>query len=47
LTVEGSVCGTDSDPQDLNIQVKLLQQAGVIVFRSNAKAAAFFCELLK
>ncbi len=46
LTVVTSVCGTDGDPQDLNTQVKLLQQAGVIVFHSNARAAAFCCALL-
>lgn len=47
LTVVASVCGTDDDPQDLNIQVKLLQQAGVIVFHSNARATSFCCELLR
>ncbi len=47
LTVVASVCGTDGDPQDLNLQIKLLKEAGAIVFRSNAKAASFCCELLK
>jgi succinyl-CoA synthetase alpha subunit len=47
LTVIASVCGTDGDLQDLNLQVKLLKEAGVIVFHSNAKAASFCCELLK
>jgi len=47
LAVVASVCGTDGDPQDLQLQVKLLKQAGVIVFYSNAKAASFCCELLK
>jgi succinyl-CoA synthetase alpha subunit len=47
LTVVASVCGTDGDPQDLNLQVKLLKEAGVIVFQSNARAAAFCCALLK
>ncbi|KAA0266176.1 MAG: acyl-CoA synthetase FdrA [Chloroflexi bacterium] len=47
LTVVASVCGTDDDPQDLNLQVKLLKEAGVIVFHSNANAASFCCELLK
>jgi FdrA protein len=47
LTVVASVCGTDGDPQDLSLQVKLLKDAGVIVFNSNAKAASFCCELLK
>jgi FdrA protein len=47
LTVVASVCGTEGDPQDLNMQVKLLRSAGVIVFNSNARAASFCCELLK
>lgn len=47
LTVVASVCGTGDDPQDMNLQVKLLKDAGVIVFNSNAKAASFCCELLK
>jgi FdrA protein len=47
LTVVASVCGTDGDPQDLNLQVKLLKEAGVIVFPSNAKAASFCCAMLK
>lgn len=47
LTVVASVCGTDGDPQDLNLQTRLLKEAGVIVFHSNAKAASFCCELLK
>jgi hypothetical protein len=47
LTVVGSVCGTDGDPQILDLQIKLLKEAGVFVFQSNAKATAFCCELLK
>ncbi len=47
LTVVASICGTVDDPQDLNLQAKLLRNAGVAVFRSNAKAARFCCELLK
>jgi hypothetical protein len=35
------------DAQDLKLQIKLLKEAGVIVFHSNAKAASFCCELLK
>ncbi|MCX6034552.1 MAG: hypothetical protein NTV38_06195, partial [Chloroflexi bacterium] len=30
-----SVCGTEADPQDLNLQIKLLREAGALVFRSN------------
>jgi len=47
LTIVASVCGTKEDPQELDLQVKLLREAGVIVFRSNAKATLFCCELLK
>jgi FdrA protein len=47
LTVVASVCGTDGDPQELGLQVKLLEQAGAIVFRTNARAAAFCCTLLQ
>lgn len=47
LTVVASICGTDGDPQDVNLQSKLLKEAGVMVFNSNAKSAAFCCELLK
>ncbi len=46
LTVVASVCGTEGDPQDLNLQIKMLQEAGALVFRSNALASAACCELL-
>lgn len=47
LTIAASICGTQDDPQDMNLQTQMLREAGVIVFRSNAKAAAFCCALLK
>jgi FdrA protein len=46
LTVVASVCGTEADPQDLNLQIKMLQEAGALVFRSNALASAACCKLL-
>lgn len=46
LTVVASICGTDADPQDLNLQRKLLEDAGVIVFPSSARAALFCAQLL-
>jgi succinyl-CoA synthetase alpha subunit len=46
LTVVASVCGTEADLQDLNLQIKILQEAGALVFRSNALASAACCELL-
>jgi FdrA protein len=47
LTVVASVCGTEGDSQDLKLQVKMLREAGVLVFGSNARATQFCCELLK
>jgi len=47
LTVVASICGTEDDPQDLSLQAKMLREAGVVVFRSNAKAVTFCCKLLK
>ncbi len=46
LCVVTSVCGTDGDPQDLNLQIKLLKEAGAMVFDSNAKAARFCIDIL-
>ena len=46
LTIVASVCGTEADPQDLNLQIKMLQEAGALVFRSNALASAACCVLL-
>jgi hypothetical protein len=47
LTVVASVCGTDGDPQILDMQINMLKDAGVFVFQSNARATVFCCELLK
>ena len=47
LSVVANVCGPDGDPQDLNLQRKMLTEAGVVVFDSNAKAAHFCAELIK
>jgi succinyl-CoA synthetase alpha subunit len=45
LSVVASVCGTEGDPQNLQQQMKLLVDAGVVVFPSSAQAARF-CALL-
>jgi len=45
LSVVASMCGTEGDPQGLLQQVKLLEEAGVVVFPSSARAAQF-CGLL-
>jgi FdrA protein len=39
LPIIASVTGTDADPQGLKVQVKALQDAGVVVCSSNAAAA--------
>ena len=46
LCVVASVCGTDDDAQGLQVQRQLLAAAGVLVFPSNAQAAAFCRDLL-
>jgi len=46
LTIVASVCGTDGDPQDLNMQIKMLRETGVLVYRSNALASKVCCKLL-
>lgn len=47
LTTVASICGTDGDPQDLNLQTRMLRENGVVVFRSNARAARFCCDLIR
>ena len=47
LTVVASLCGTEDDPQDVSQQARMLEGAGVVVFRSNARAAYFCGELLR
>jgi succinyl-CoA synthetase alpha subunit len=47
LTVVASVCGTNEDPQDLDNQIKMLHEAGVLVFQSSAVAVEFCAALLK
>jgi FdrA protein len=46
LTVVASICGTENDPQVLGLQTKMLHEAGVMVFPSNALASAALCKLL-
>ncbi|HEA66639.1 MAG TPA: acyl-CoA synthetase FdrA [Desulfobacterales bacterium] len=45
LCVVASVCGTNEDHQDKEFQVEKLERAGVIVLKSNAKAALFCSRL--
>ena len=42
-----SVCGTDEDIQCLERQKQVLQECGVVVAESNARAALYAAELLK
>ena len=46
LTVVASVCGTDLDPQNLILQKKSLEQAGVLVFPSNVQASRFCTRII-
>jgi FdrA protein len=46
LTVVASICGTAGDPQDVAFQIKMLREAGALVFRSNALASAACCVLI-
>lgn len=46
LTVVASICGTEADPQDMTFQVRMLRDAGVLVYNSNAQATAACCWLL-
>ena len=39
ICIIASVCGTDMDPQSIELQTKKLREAGVIVVDSNAQAA--------
>lgn len=41
LEVVASLCGTDEDPQSLEMQTQYLLDAGVKVFRSNAQATLY------
>ena len=41
LTVAASICGTDEDPQGLEVQTKRLRDAGAVVFSTGFKAARF------
>jgi FdrA protein len=46
LCVVASVCGTEDDAQGLQAQRRMLVDAGVLVFPSNAQAAAFCRDVL-
>ena len=46
LEIVASICGTADDPQDLNLQTKLLHDCGCVVFQSNAAAVQYCVGLL-
>lgn len=46
LVVVGSVCGTEGDPQDYPRQVRKLEEAGVLVFPTQAQATRFVLSLI-
>ena len=45
-TFVASVCGTESDPQNLSNQQNALQEAGVLLARSNAAAARLAADIV-
>jgi hypothetical protein len=47
LTIVVSICGTDEDPQERALQMKMLRELGVHVFDTSARAVDFCVELLK
>lgn len=46
LSVVGSICGTDHDPQNLSVSKERLQDAGVIVMPSNTQAVRLAAKIL-
>lgn len=47
IILVATVCGTDKDPQGMAQQIKILEDAGVFVHTSNAKAVAFVLDILR
>ena len=47
LAIVASACGTERDPQGLARQERALQEAGVILGRSNAHAARIAAHILQ
>ena len=46
LEFVASVCGTNEDQQDIEMQIQMLKDQGVIVFTSNARAVQYCAQLL-
>ena len=46
LTIVASICGTPEDPQGLETQTRLLEEAGAIVFSSSFRAARFAASIV-
>ena len=46
LEIVASICGTDGDPQDVDMQTRMLKDYGVVVFQSNAQATQYCANLL-
>jgi FdrA protein len=47
LSIVGSICGTDKDPQSLDASQKLLEDNGVIIFPSNSQAVRFVKRMIE
>jgi hypothetical protein len=46
LTFVGHVCGTQGDPQGLDLQTNALTQAGMVLTQSNAQAVRLAASLV-
>ncbi|MFZ5351236.1 MAG: acyl-CoA synthetase FdrA [Bacillota bacterium] len=47
ISVVAGICGTSGDPQDYDLQVKTLKDAGVVVLPSNAQAVRFAIRVIR
>jgi succinyl-CoA synthetase alpha subunit len=47
LTIVASICGTPEDHQDIDLQVEMLKENAVVVFRSSAQAVKYCLKLLE
>ena len=47
IILVATVCGTDEDPQGMQQQIKILEDAGVFVHTGNAKAVVFVLDILR
>ena len=46
LSVVASICGSDLDPQNFEIQKKVLEECGVIVMQNNGEASRLAASII-